>query len=294
MFEKYQFDPKICKAVGCPNKAFIIEFILWSINDKEEKSKSNPKAYSHLYHEGRWFMWDTHEAWNERLPWLSLRTIKKYMADLKASGWIITAKLGVKEDRTLFYSVNKQKYAQCRSCTHHSAEPALSECRTCTMVGADSALSSLSNTLTKTPTKTHKNGNMPKRTSMKDDPKPEKEPDAGSDSKKEKVDSILGKLTEVTSIKDRWSGNDKTRALDIVDKIWPKTDIKYNPPWNTLNPAVTKLLVYRAPKVVLGDLVRRLMDKPMKERLRQATKVMDDLEAKYEFEDKQRIDIGRR
>ena len=75
-FEKYQFDPKIAEAVGCPNKAFIIEFILWSVEHKEALDAESKKDIYHLYHNDRWYMYDTYDTydtWKERIPWLGFK-----------------------------------------------------------------------------------------------------------------------------------------------------------------------------------------------------------------------------
>ena len=117
-FEKYFFDPHIASALGSADKAFIVEFILWSINQKASMDPDAKKDISHLYHNDRWYMYDTHDTWKERIPWLGHSTIRRYLTELIKDGWIFAAKLSpVKRDRTVYYSVNKQKYAECRSCT---------------------------------------------------------------------------------------------------------------------------------------------------------------------------------
>jgi hypothetical protein len=111
MFESIYFNHKIAILLG-DRKAQILEFILWSTNDKEEKSKSNPKEYAHLYHDGRWHMWDTHDAWVDRFPWMGKSSIRRYLKELVADNWIFTTDRPArnKQDRTLYYSINKHKY----------------------------------------------------------------------------------------------------------------------------------------------------------------------------------------
>src|SRR5689334_14701291 len=109
MFKKYQFDPAIASAIGCSDKAFIVEYISWSIADKG-KHKPPTNKYSECFFDGDWYMWDTHATWQERMPWLAERTIRKYMAELKEEGWIKTAYLSTdKIDRTLYYTLDLRK-----------------------------------------------------------------------------------------------------------------------------------------------------------------------------------------
>ena len=108
-FKKMFLDQKVGKALSCPNKALIVEFIKWSCEAKE----ASEDFQSQFYHDKKFWMFDTLEAWQERLPWASIRTIRRCLSDLKKQGWIYAEYLAEnKNNRTLFYSWNKEKYAQ--------------------------------------------------------------------------------------------------------------------------------------------------------------------------------------
>jgi hypothetical protein len=153
------FDRRVASALKCPNKAFIVEFVKWSCEQKEQRAKEHPHEPT-VTKDGQFYMWDTFDAWHARMPWLSIRTIKTYVADLRQKGWIKAEHLSSnKSDRTLYYAINTDMYAECRNCTIDvSAQP---DDRICTIDSAETApsddaeiaLSSSPNTLTKIHTK---------------------------------------------------------------------------------------------------------------------------------------------
>ncbi len=160
MFQKYQFDPGIANAVKSPDKAFMIEYMVWSIRDKQTK----PDFYKDFSKDGRFYMWDTYKNWHVRMPWLGESTIRKYLSDLRKDEWIFTAFLARdNRDRTLFYTVDLDLYSKTvasfwqshvlDSSTSHVLDSSTSH----VLDNSNSTCSELANvpltkTLTKTPT----------------------------------------------------------------------------------------------------------------------------------------------
>lgn len=107
MFRKFQFCPLVADALKSAEKAFIIEFILWSQKEKEE---SRHPAYKDFFHNGEYWVRDGIDAWCRRIPWKSKPTIERIMADLKKRGLIKTIQPKSKwGDQTLYYRVEKSK-----------------------------------------------------------------------------------------------------------------------------------------------------------------------------------------
>jgi hypothetical protein len=107
MFEIYQFKPAIALALNSSDKAFIVEFIRWSVLYKAEK----PEQYSAV--EGKFYTWDTQDAWQIRMPWLSTKTIWRHMKALRDMGLIEAEPLSPdRHDRTLSYTINFEMYGQ--------------------------------------------------------------------------------------------------------------------------------------------------------------------------------------
>lgn len=68
--------------LGSSDKATILEFIRWSCHYKE--SEEDPNLKYHM--DGHWWMQDSYAAWRKRMPWLSEKTIQRYLIDLHAKG----------------------------------------------------------------------------------------------------------------------------------------------------------------------------------------------------------------
>ena len=96
----------LAKALKCPNKAMIIQHMVWSIKDKEGKP-----FYEKYQRDGEYYMWNTHDEWHQLMPWLGHSTIRKHLAELKNDGWIFTCNLSeTPTDRTIYYTVDMVKY----------------------------------------------------------------------------------------------------------------------------------------------------------------------------------------
>jgi hypothetical protein len=128
MFIKYQFDPKIATYLNSAEKAFIVEFIAWSIKSKTESATNSSfgkENYASCYHEGDYYMWDTYDTWKARMPWMSVRTLKRYISDLKDEGLIKTAFLHPDpRNRTMYYTIDFDKYVSIATCENDTPQGA--------------------------------------------------------------------------------------------------------------------------------------------------------------------------
>ena len=87
----YMFCPNLAKKLESIEKAFIINFIAL----KTMTASSAPFTY---------------EAWHEVLPWVSQRTLRRYLTDLRDLGYLTAKRLSTDPaDATLFYTVNPAK-----------------------------------------------------------------------------------------------------------------------------------------------------------------------------------------
>jgi hypothetical protein len=159
MFTKYQFDPAVATALKSADKAFIIEYMLWSIKDKEK----HPDRYKHLLYQGEYYTYDTYKHWAVRMPWVSERSVRRYMNELRKDGWIKSMQLSSdRRNRTYYSTVNTELYEKTSAglCILHVSKldtSHVSKLDTCK--GPDGPHASLykTKTHTKTHTKTPKN-----------------------------------------------------------------------------------------------------------------------------------------
>lgn len=117
MFNVCIFDREIAGKLECPNKAIILAIIETNIEAKEAAFAKGEQAYVHCHHEDDWYSWQSHSEWQAQLPWLSIRSIKRYFEDLKEAGLVKTAYLGPKKSKkTLYYTIDREKLAELRKC----------------------------------------------------------------------------------------------------------------------------------------------------------------------------------
>jgi len=83
MFKKHQYIPAIAKELKNSDKAFMIEYMVWSVKEKRLK----PDYYKDCFKDGLFYMWDTYKVWHQRMPWLGESTIRKYIAQLRDDEW---------------------------------------------------------------------------------------------------------------------------------------------------------------------------------------------------------------
>ena len=148
MFEIHHYNRSIAIELKSPDKAFMVEFIKWSIEYKKDQEDQKPQA------DGRYYTWDTYQTWQNRMPWLSLRSIASYLKDIRDSGLVKAAHLSQNQfDRTLFYTINYESYR--KMCEMHLADFASSDNAEFAQSNVQDLPVLLTKTLTNTLTKTH-------------------------------------------------------------------------------------------------------------------------------------------
>lgn len=93
-----QVLPSLAVALGNVNEAIILQQIQYWLK--------NPKS-GRFGEDGRKYVRDTFDEWQAQFPWMSLRSIKKYIKDLRERGILLTTNLNKSSfDRTQWYSIN--------------------------------------------------------------------------------------------------------------------------------------------------------------------------------------------
>lgn len=88
----------LAMALGLHEAMFLQRVYFW-IMFNEQKDQHQ--------HDGRSWMYNTYEEWHEDFPFWSVRTIKRIVDNLRASGVLITEKLsGDNRDHTLYYTID--------------------------------------------------------------------------------------------------------------------------------------------------------------------------------------------
>ncbi|WP_281829542.1 conserved phage C-terminal domain-containing protein [Lactobacillus amylolyticus] len=96
-----QVLPSLAKALGNVNEAIILQQIQYWLK--------NPKS-GRVGEDGRKYIRDTYDEWQQQLTWLSTRTIKSKIKSLQNKGLLLTANLNKsKYDRTNWYSIDYDK-----------------------------------------------------------------------------------------------------------------------------------------------------------------------------------------
>lgn len=93
-----QVLPSLAKKLNSVDKAIMLQQIhYWS-------SKSNNKKNGY-----RW-VYNTIEEWHDQFPWLSKKTVQRYLKQLEDDGYLITGSYNkLKFDRTKWYRINYDK-----------------------------------------------------------------------------------------------------------------------------------------------------------------------------------------
>ncbi len=73
--------------LGSADKASMLSLIDWSIFYKETDEHYDPE-HSKYFMDGVWWMQDSLDSWQKRMPWLSSRTIRRYLTELLEGGYI--------------------------------------------------------------------------------------------------------------------------------------------------------------------------------------------------------------
>jgi hypothetical protein len=111
----YMFCPILARFFKSADKAFMIEYMAWSIDYKRVNKVKI------CFHNEQYWMWNTHDAWAKLMPWVSKRSIRRYLEDLKEAGFIKTARLSEDSwDAKLFYTLDHKKLAEIGWSSHYS------------------------------------------------------------------------------------------------------------------------------------------------------------------------------
>ena len=147
MFERHHYNRSIAIELKSADKAFMVEFIKFSVEYKAEK----PEQYE-PHTDGRHYTWDTQDAWHNRLRWLSHRTIQNHLRDIRESGLVHAEQLSPdNRDRTLYYTINDECYYKMEQM--HNAEFASSTTQNLRSLNTQNLRDVPSNNLTKNLTK---------------------------------------------------------------------------------------------------------------------------------------------
>lgn len=82
------FDWRLAKHFGGINKAVILEFIRWSVSFKTKNYDPDRYFERRYFAEDSWWMQDSIEAWKARMPWVSERSMRRYINELVEEGFI--------------------------------------------------------------------------------------------------------------------------------------------------------------------------------------------------------------
>lgn len=117
-------SPVLACRIGL-NEAIVLQQICYWLED----------TTSGVEHEGRRWVYNTIEDWNEQFPWWSSDTVKRALTSLKKSGLIYVEQLKkTQHDRTNFYAINhanpllsdecKLPSSKDANCTHRTGQDA--------------------------------------------------------------------------------------------------------------------------------------------------------------------------
>lgn len=89
-------SPALAQRIGL-NEAIVLQQICYWLED----------TTSGVEHDGKRWIYNTIEDWNEQFPWWSSDTVKRALTSLKKSGLIYVEQLKkTQHDRTNFYAIN--------------------------------------------------------------------------------------------------------------------------------------------------------------------------------------------
>ena len=92
--------PKLALAIGL-NEAIALQQVHYWIRMYEQKKDE------HHNHDGRWWVYNTAEEWQQNFPFWSLSTVRRTFESLRSSGLVITANYNRRGyDRTLWYTID--------------------------------------------------------------------------------------------------------------------------------------------------------------------------------------------
>lgn len=90
-------SPSLAVAFGITQAIFLQQVHYWLDLYASKQDRSH-------YHEGRWWVYNSYDAWREQLPWLCRDTIKRTIKALRDDGVLITKYRGF--PRKMWYSID--------------------------------------------------------------------------------------------------------------------------------------------------------------------------------------------
>jgi hypothetical protein len=95
-----QLLPSLATAIGL-NEAIVLQQIQYWINSNQQRKSK------HHFINGRWWTYNTAEAWQEQFPFWSVSTVRRILASLRDSGLVIAEAHGDNGfDHTLWYTID--------------------------------------------------------------------------------------------------------------------------------------------------------------------------------------------
>lgn len=102
-----EINPTLAELIGL-NEAIILQQVhYWIVT--EMKTNDNDVIAKHM-HDGKWWIWNTYEQWQEQFKFWSIATIKRTISKLEKSGLLLSGnfnKYGY--DRTKWYTIDYDK-----------------------------------------------------------------------------------------------------------------------------------------------------------------------------------------
>ena len=122
------FDAALAQKIGL-NEAIVLSQIRYWVDRNREADRN--------YHDGKYWVYNTFEQWQEQFPWWSVRTLKSVFKSLENNGYIVAGHYNQKGyDRTKWYTLSEEMTSEpaenlivqnlhdglCNNCTMDSAE----------------------------------------------------------------------------------------------------------------------------------------------------------------------------
>lgn len=100
--ESHSFSPRIAEQVGVEKAILLKDIYYWCAHNKENDAN---------FHEGKYWTFNSAEALAEHYPYMSRRSISRWLSELQRDGWIWIGNFNKKGfDRTKWYAINADKY----------------------------------------------------------------------------------------------------------------------------------------------------------------------------------------
>lgn len=95
-------DKRIAKAIGLNESIVIAQIDYWL-----KSKRNNPQKYHDSFQDGRWWVFNTYEQWQEHLYFWSIRTIRRIMSNMESSGLLLSGNYNrASFDKTKWYTID--------------------------------------------------------------------------------------------------------------------------------------------------------------------------------------------